>query len=755
MLAIPAAGIGRIARSRPAAVRTHAWAAHFPLLLFPLALWWVATLFFGGDVGRLSDDYEMLRRDPVTGVLDLPAVQTPDRPYFIRPVFLFVAHNLITIFHGHEWVVHAFMAGVHGLVALLLYSVLRRARVGTLAATSAALLFLVLPQNHEAVFWMSAMGSEAALATFLILALVVVRQESRGLASLGLPFVLAFSVPCWNEQAAAAVPALPLLFLAVRRADQPFRPLLRHALVITGVCMAGVGLYLALLIGTTPAGQRGSASSLISAAELLPRWGESISSSWNWTAGQLGRDVVIGGLIRASRELDSVRAAVALALLVVGGVLFALRWARPRDAEGPPAASAPRLVWLALFGLFAALLTLLPAAVIREQPLFSRLYAVHVAGLALVAGSAFACLERARGSRSGRWVAGTAGAAVAVGTSVLAFSMIGLQGLFRDTARFDRSIPEQLAALMPGPERGTVFVPLDARAWAGDTGRKLFDGAIPLALFHEYAIGPLTREVFRRPDLDVVPFNTWRGLRLSGFTADTLVVPCPVSDGVAGKFRRTRIPWSRTVPFVIDEDGDVELVRRVWIERPNGRDLAIAETRVPAGVAAEPTFVIATPDGPLARTLDGWRRCAPGGGGELVPTVAARAFGLTRPVLQLGAAGVPARVAVELAAHPAPSHLVFRIASPDDAPPASEMVVRCRFESEPGESDGTLLAQRVFSCADLYATGRWMPFVVDVGRLDAPRTLCLEIAPGPDGGGETLLVTPGLRCPRELDRNIR
>lgn len=727
------------------AVRDRSWAATLALFAFPLVLWGVATLFFGGDLGRMADDYWMLRRDPVSGALRLPATYTEERPFFIRAVYFLVCHNLITIGYGHEWIVHALMAVVHGLVALLLFAVLRRANVGTLAATGAALLFLVVPLCHQSVFWMAAMGNDASLAAYLLLALVMLRRSYRGAASPWLPFVLAFSVPCWNEQGAAAIPALAFLCLAARPADQPLERVVRRTALFTSVCTGAVALYLALLLGTAPSGVRGSPLSITSAVELWPRARQIAYSAWRWTGSWWGRDLAVGGLIRASEELRTARGGIALGLLGITGAAFAARWAA---ASRPPEASATtrgacRLRWLTLYGVSVVLLAFVPIVVIRTQPLESRLWTVPAAGFAIVAASGFEALLRAAAGRGRRWVAGALGTAIATCGVALAGSMVGLQGLYRDNTSLDRGVPEQLAALVPDPEPGTVFVPLEARVRSGRTGRPNFDRALTLAWYQHYAISPLTREVFARDDIDITPMNPWVGLELSHVTPETFVVPCRIEvDGaVQTREGKARVPWSQTVPFVIDGRGRVTLVRRVWVERANGRDVEISETRVPRDVPASPSFVLPARDSGRSRPLVGWRRGGWATTSDVVAIQSGRACGLERPVLGLGPGGIPARLAARLEASSAPSLLVFRIALAGEPPSAGAAHVRCSWESEPERP----LAQLDLSFADLSEQGRWAPFVVDLRSLAAERPICLEVSCDPADRSGSVLVTPGVR----------
>jgi len=718
------------------------------LFLFVLAVWAVATLYFGGDLGRMADDYAMLRRDPVSGALHLPATFTAERPFFIRPVYFLTYTNLITLAYGNEWCVHVLMALVHGLAGFLLYAVLRRANVGVLAASAAGLLFLVVPQCHESVFWMAALGYDAALSAFLVLALVALRRPSHGLLSLWLPFVLAFHVACWNEAAAAAIPALPFLFLAARPADQPLGRGARLALKVTGACLAAVGLYLLLYFATVPAGERGSPQTLISPGELWPRLVQVARDVRRTSLGSGGRELVLGGLLQASQELRSARGVITLGLLGITGAFFAASWAaaRPLAASSAPGRAPPRLGWLALFGAGVVLLAFVPNVVLRTQPLGSRLWTLPSGGFALLAGCGLEALLRAAARRGRRWPAGVLGAAVAACAVTLAACMVGLQALYRENSRLDRSVPEQLAARIPEPPPGTLFVLLEARAQAGHTGQPRFDRGLPSAWHHHYGIGPLTREVFARDDIDVTPLNPMRGLELADLDPATFTAPSRiVVDGALRTPKGWCVPWKQTVPFVIGASGEVTLVRRVWIEDPAGRDLEVAETRVPRSAPAMPSFVLPARYSGRTRLLSGWRLGGRAGTGAAVPLRSGRAFGLERPVLELGSTG-PAGLTAPLEACPTPSVLVFRIALAGETPPEGTARLTCGWESGPEPP----LAQLELAFAELSGQGRWTPFLVALPPLATERPIRLQVTCDGAGGSQALLLTPGERAFPEL-----
>src|ERR1043165_1846707 len=188
--------------------------------LFPLVLWAFATLFLGGALGEWTDDYAYDRRDYVTGESTLPFGGYP-KPYFFRPLYYLLVPELQTALGGHDWVLHALSASIHGVNGVLLWSLLKAAGCARRFAAAGALAFLAYPAPWEVIFWPSAIPTGLATALVLctcILFLAFVRARV-GWWSLLLFGAMAFAITCLNEQPATGLAALPLL----AQAAEPYK----------------------------------------------------------------------------------------------------------------------------------------------------------------------------------------------------------------------------------------------------------------------------------------------------------------------------------------------------------------------------------------------------------------------------------------------------------------------------------------------------------------------------------------------------
>lgn len=716
------------------------------VLGFALVLWIVSTLCYAGDLGRWADDYSMARVDPVTGELRLPATQLPERPFFMRPVYFFVAHNLITIFYGREQVVHILMALAHGAAALLLFRVLRRAGLGARGAGAGAMVFMVAPCCHQSVFWMAAMGNDASLIAFLALALFAMRAAHSPPRpwTLLAAAALAFNIPCWNEQAAAAMPALPLLCLAARGPQQRAGVTLRRALVITAACGVGAALYVLCMVATTPPGERGSAASIIPLHEALPRYFEIACEARSWMFGRRAADLLLGGLINARNAVEPFSLGVVGALLVAGSAALVRAWTRPSELEPMDARPAtPRPLWLAAFGASVAALSLLPVAAIRAQHIESRLCTVPVAGLAIVLAGAVDAMLASACRRKSRLAPALVATPLALACALGAAAMAGMQMQYRQRDRTDSAMVNALVQCTPGLPGGTVLVPLVPAPWAAATGRHHFDTSLTGATAMPWAISSLVRQTFRRADLMATPFNPWAGLELRNISSDSFEVGCFMPDPTLarGADGRTTIPWARSAPFVLDENDEPVFVRRLWFEDVEGDDTLVARTGVPAGARALSSFVMARPGGPPALPLVGWRRDGWGLEYPIEPVETLSRLGISRPVMCLEAAPDPARLVVGMPASPTRSRIVFRVVPADmcaGAPGPTNVRVRCFWTSEPNSTLGEFAS----TLADLGGQGRWAPVAAELGELDAERPICLEVSADVP---VRLIVTPGAR----------
>lgn len=243
---------------------------------FAVVLWFASTFFFLGDTGKHSDDYGVVMRDPATGAINLSHHPWVRWPYFWRPLHLAHASAINTISWDHPWIGHLELAVAHGLVAWMLMGLLTRLGVRRPISYAAALLFMACPLIAEAVLWTSA-SCNAISCLFLFRTLELVRRQGAGppthIRTLWIA-LLSFITACWYEPGAAALAAVPFVYLAARARTiepalaraSPWRGALRCTIAAGFGCL----LYATLLLITAPPKTRGGSESLVTVANALP-----------------------------------------------------------------------------------------------------------------------------------------------------------------------------------------------------------------------------------------------------------------------------------------------------------------------------------------------------------------------------------------------------------------------------------------------------------------------------------------------------
>src|SRR6185295_6746650 len=145
-----------------------------PLLLIAAALTLLATFYFLGDLGRWTDDWAGILRDPVTGASDLLHARL-FTPYFHRPLLSLTIYTIQTLLADHVPLQHALNIPVHAAVGALLYLLLRRLNLSTKSAAAATILFLVYPAHWEVTLWATAITTGIAAACALLTLLLALR----------------------------------------------------------------------------------------------------------------------------------------------------------------------------------------------------------------------------------------------------------------------------------------------------------------------------------------------------------------------------------------------------------------------------------------------------------------------------------------------------------------------------------------------------------------------------------------------------
>ncbi len=640
-------------------------------MLFPIALWWFSCFYFFGRWGKYSDDYFFGFRDPVTGAADWS--RNPFMfDFFWRPLHFLFTNTLQTIFWYHQWALHLLNAAVHGLVALGIWQLLRRIGATSRAAAVGPLLFLVLPIQYDVVFWPAALSTGIAALLWLYLAKLFLRYVGfeRGHAALAGMMLLAFAVPCFNEQASTGVIALPLLVLVAERADRPGRERVRRVLAASVLCVLMVGLYAGLLIGTAPPWARGSTQSIIAAGDLLPRLQEfaaALRATLTVSAIHLARGSFKAGWMALATPIG----AAAFAGLGLAAGLW-LRWftKKTREAfdEGRPLADLLRTRTAAL--VFAAVVWVaawVPLVLVADQRLPPRVLYFPDIGLALffgvLADALMAVAVRWRAGSVLRPLLGVPTVAVALVASV---SMVGFQAVLKERSAADHLQARRLKELVPDPPPETVFTPLADHYRPAQTGNNILD-RMPGWLGQLWMVEPMVRHTFRRKDLFGTNLNNWFPLPLvdpdrEGLRYDYRVV---LSGFEAHPKGGTRIRWEQMVPFTVEGRSDVRLVRRLIVEMPDHRDLdvrfPIVERQLSSRALPTKTFLLPDTSAPAgARQLEGWRRAD---SGDPIALETVKAWGATRrAVVRLdprGRAGA-ASIRLGLPPHPQPTRLFFR-----------------------------------------------------------------------------------------------
>lgn len=579
------------------------WPAPLTHLIFAVAVWFIATFAFLGNLGQWSDDYAYTLRDTATGANAL-TLGTSVVPYFWRPLYYMTVPWLQSQFGGH-WGNHLLSAIVRGAVSLLLYVFLRRQGVWRAASCVAAVGLMVFPAAWEVSFWLSAMPTGVMGVMFLVLSLVCLRwfraPTPGGWRTWTMPpliFVLAFSIPCWNEQIGAAVPAIFLLSLGERAADgrRPWR----RGLVATIVSCAAQALYLALYWATKPPGGRGGADSIVHPGELPERITLTLRGMQEvGFMSDFGGPAMRAGFRAMADHPWAAVVGIACVLLASAGWLARVTRESPQDSA---LARGDRTLWTIVFGFAVFALAWLPVVMVQGQSVESRLWFAPAIGGTIAIAGGLQWLAHARiGSRPAARL--TLAATVLVLLVPALVSLVGIQSAMHNRKRLDERQSTQIKRLVPHPAPGTAFVPLRVM-WPRGEPRSRFVMTFYGPWENVGAATPSLRAAYRRVDLAM----GWRrfSARWSptlGATREGLVYDDRLVEDWMRLYHRvpkagpppTVLAWSRVIPFVIDPDGNIVLVDEVRVADAAGPDLVypvesvvglIAERQGPMRVAS-------------------------------------------------------------------------------------------------------------------------------------------------------------------------
>lgn len=553
--------------------------------MFPLALWLAATLALGGDLGMSTDDYTLILRDPSTNAAPSPFNPWINHPYFWRPLHIGMLHTVGTVLHSHWSLVHIACAAMHGLVACAIFLFLRSRLNDPRAPAAAALLFLVAPMNHEVIFWFSTLS--AGISSLLILALLRLYSGwaagTRGRFALAIMPALAFLAPCFYEQPAAGLLALPALYFAVRPRDERFGRSLLRCLSSTSLIALGCMLYVGLMLVTTPEAARGGAASFVHVEQLSSRFGQIISSIQNVLTGGKARELLRGGLAVGWSQLTSGTLWVWIPAVAITIPPFFVWWLRPSLHHiGPSSAPnrlPPRRAWLVVTGLLMFLGAWLPVFAIHGQGVDFRTLYFPLIGLAIVLAALLDALLAAVRARIAQATLIALAAAVLVPAVLLStVVLIGAQTMWQRRARIDQSELAQLRQLIPDPPRDAFFVPIELAAQPASLNLPWFD-RFRLGVFQtDWSSRAAIRRAFQRADVRAIARQSWRPYGLTPTPAGLLLARGvkaelePQTDGPDGAL----IPHDRLIPFVEGPKGQIKLVRELVFQSPDGTSTSLS-----------------------------------------------------------------------------------------------------------------------------------------------------------------------------------
>lgn len=578
------------------------WNAHrLALWAFPIVLWLVATIGLGGSLGKSTDDYSTNLRDPVSNSLAHGFKPFAEYSYFWRPAHVWLIHALQSYGYEYDRLIHATSAVVHGVVSFLLFLLIRRCSKSAIAAGAAAMLFLVLPIHHEALYFTSTISTMIAAALLLWLAFAVARDASlspsdRRWWHIAAMAVISLAIPFFYEQAGACVIALPLLWLASTEpsANRLTPRSFARPLVITALTAAMQGAMLLALLGTAPGGRRGSGASIRPIGEWADSWMAAAARLLDLLAGHRATSLIGGGLGLAPTSIMASVLWVWLVPLGLTALAFMLtvwRYSTAYSAEPQNRTTRLRLLLVA-FGLIAAAAALVPPALVTGQGVPPRLTYIPTLALAIALGGVIALATSALG-RHGRRMTLIVGAPVLATVAISgALTLMGVQVWYQSRARSDVAIARQLQRLIPEPPSETIFVPVRIEHTTTRSGDVLFDRLRHGAFETIWSATALARQTYRRRDVWAAGWNPWRqpvidspstfGVRLN----DRFVIWAPFPPAQP---HGTVLPWARLIPFSVDERGRVRLVRQMVL---HGQDQPRQVFEVPLVAAALQTGAI-------------------------------------------------------------------------------------------------------------------------------------------------------------------
>ena len=630
-------------------MRRRLWNVPWDWMLFAGAVFIACCCLHIGLSGKYSDDYSITMRNLATGGVDWSLHPWAERyPYFWRPLHLALLWGVGTAFWNHDWVAHALSALAHGGCALMLGVWLKRMGLSTRVSVLAGLVFMTNTLHAEAINWFSTICVSLGALTMLWVLELGRRVGASGASAswwrVSAMAGLSFAAACWYESSAAGLLALPLVMIATRPSGEALATGVRRAFVPTAACGLACVLYAALLVGTAPAWQRGSAARMAGTTEFVGRiaW---IGEQWGeWLVGQRGRDLWIGAWIEGRQWIVSPAGVVLGSVLIAAGVGAMWAWRREGVREEATvrgsAAQAGRLChgraglgWLLLAGAAVFLGAWLPIIAVKDNSVELRTWYTPLVGLVILAACGLEWFMRVLARKPRRvWRVADGVLGLGVISLVLAGALahMGWQRVFVRVWENDEKRAAQIVAAVPSPPKDAVIMPLFTRAREASTGRRYFDFAVEGGLSQTWSSWAMMQRAYKRRDITAT--------HLSARTPEERALREVSERGVwstvnlVGDFERSTkpeggsfVPWDRVVAVKLLADGGVEFCRKVVVERVAGEDViarpALCQAQTNPLMSNTSDLIIRDPDGEWGRRIARWRMRGADGVEREVPLV--------------------------------------------------------------------------------------------------------------------------------------
>lgn len=746
-------------------------------------LWFVATFYFWGDLGKWADDWSFHLRRPGTLEVDWSRMLALDAwgSRFWRPFNMRFASTLQTIFWHADWASHLVLALLHGLNGWLLWKLLLRFCASRRAAAAGALAFVVYPAGHEAIYWMSTLGTSAGLAGFLACTLAATRLAAGGIGWKGLAWLapVLLTLGWWYEQAAACAPAIALAYLACAPIELPLFRRLRTATILGAAGILAGLLYAALFLGFAPPNQRGHAGSIVTGQTILPHAG----LIWRQTVEYLTLHEFGRGAFEHGWQAFRSKPAQAIVIAVVFGAAvlwFGSWWMRGRVAADPSdrrpdhpyrtARPTPlQRAMAVLFGLAVFAACLVPPMAVSNQWFCSRLSYIPVVGLVVALTAALDGLLSLRLAESRIWTGRVVrGCALALLLPMLvagALMLVGVQSVWHGRARADERLMSQLREALPVLPEHSVLVPVSVRDRLVETRSARFNSFHAGPFEASWSAMSFTRRVFGRRDVYGLEHSRWKDVAnavndVVGATSDGLLMRAgvlhdsPFPPDSAG--RRT-VPWKHVVAIRITRQGTLTLPDSIHIEAQGNpafdRTVRLTAVDIPRRLRDRAGIIAAAPESVVSGQAVDWSLVQTSGGAaagdrrapEVKPVWASNrileCFAIHPAIPTMS---TPTAAVAVLPASPVPRRLAWRVGMMDylwrTGKPLTDGVglgVWLDGHEQP-------LIRELVTPARLRKTQNWIAMVVEVPPLAEPKAITIRVDPGPstDASCDWLLVTP-------------